>query len=113
MEENIISKWLFKYGNEIIRKKTEEKLERLMKQETIEESALNYALEQHKLSKDVYVQDFYRGANWQAERMYSEEELREAFNQGQENIDYHEIHGFSAKLTINEWFEQFKKEKAL
>ncbi len=67
MEENIISKWLFKYGNEIIRKK----------------------------------------------RMYSEDDLREAFNQGQENIDYHEIHGFSAKLTINEWFEQFKKEKAL
>ena len=37
-EPNIISKWLFKYGNEIIRKKTEEKLEKLMKEQEIKEN---------------------------------------------------------------------------
>jgi hypothetical protein len=51
-------------------------------------------------------------AKWQQEQdknKYSEEDMKEAFNQGQENIDYHEIHGFSAKLTTNEWFEQLKQ----
>jgi hypothetical protein len=70
-----------------------------MKQETLEEAALNYALEQHKLSKDVYVQDFYRGAKWQAERML---ELMDEY------VD--DVMG-GCNLTAKEWFEQFNKEK--
>lgn len=44
------------------------------------------------------------------ERMYSEEDLREAFRQGMENMDYSEMYGWSSKLTEQEWFEQFKKK---
>jgi diketogulonate reductase-like aldo/keto reductase len=43
-------------------------------------------------------------------RMYSEEDLREAFNNGQDNIDCSEMYGFSSKLTEQEWFEQYKKK---
>jgi hypothetical protein len=79
------------------------------KQETLEEAAEKFTqiwFQNNAFTKELFI----NGAKWQQERMYSEEDLREAFNQGQENIDYHEIHGFSAKLTINEWYEQFKKK---
>lgn len=48
-------------------------------------------------------------AKWQQERMYSEEDLREAFTQGMENMDYCEMYGWSSKLTEQQWFEHFKK----
>jgi len=44
------------------------------------------------------------------ERMYSEEEVREAFRQGQDNMDYSEMYGWSSKLTEQEWFENIKKK---
>jgi hypothetical protein len=44
------------------------------------------------------------------ERMYSEEDMREAFRQGMDNMDYSEMYGWSSKLTEQEWFEQFKKQ---
>jgi thiol-disulfide isomerase/thioredoxin len=44
------------------------------------------------------------------ERMYSEEDLREAFRQGKENMDYSDTYGWTSKLTEQEWFEQFKKK---
>jgi hypothetical protein len=62
---------------------------------------------------------FYKGviqcygetmANWQAERMYSEEDLREAFRQGQDNMDYSDTYGWDSKLTEQDWFEQFKNK---
>ena len=45
------------------------------------------------------------------ERMYSEEDLKKAFQDGQDNMDYSEMYGWSSKLTKQEWFEQFKKER--
>ena len=75
-----------------------------MKQETLEEAALDYSgYEEHRM-------DFIAGAKWQQERMYSEEDLREAFRQGMENMDYSEMYGLDSKLTEQEWFEQFKKK---
>ena len=47
---------------------------------------------------------------WQQERSYSDEDLREAFGQGQDNMDYSERYGWNSKLTEQEWFEQFKKK---
>ena len=47
---------------------------------------------------------------WQQEKMYSEEDLRQAFRDGQENINYSETYGLDSKLTEHEWFEQFKKK---
>ena len=41
---------------------------------------------------------------------YTEEDLREAFRQGEQNINYSEIYGLDSKLTEQEWFEKFKKK---
>jgi hypothetical protein len=46
---------------------------------------------------------FIEGANWQAQRMYSEEDLRNAYRWGT-TVN----HG--TKEHFNEWFEQFKKK---
>jgi hypothetical protein len=86
-----------------------------MKQETIEE-ALNYQL--NFIHDVVRNKDFdlgfqtggIFGAKWQAERMYSEEDMREAFRQGQDNMDYSDTYGWDSKLTEQEWFKQFKKK---
>ncbi len=52
---------------------------------------------------------FIKGAKWQQERSYSEEDLKIAFNAG---YDYHisqkNIH--IPQLNFEEWFEQFKKK---
>ncbi len=48
--------------------------------------------------------------NWKKENMYSEEDLREAFRQGEQNINYSEIYGLDSKLTEQEWFEKLKKK---
>lgn len=83
-----------------------------MKQETLEEAAHEYykrgqlGLEKTADTETAFVQ----GAEWQQERMYSEEDLKEAFRQGMENMDYSEIHGWSSKLTEQEWFQDFKKK---
>ena len=91
--------------------------------------------EQHKIdTDDAYNEGFENGKNWQAERMYSEEEL-------QQKIDAHlevakdlwlstikeqkkmyseeevwklvnklnETLNIGSDLTLEEWFEQFKK----
>jgi hypothetical protein len=47
---------------------------------------------------------FIAGADWQAKRMYSEEEVKLAYNEGQVSI-------ISANyIRTEEWFEQFKKK---
>ena len=62
-----------------------------------------------KLVRDSFI----AGAKWQQEQsknLYSEEDLREAFRQGEQNISYSETYGLDSKLTEQEWFEQFKKK---
>jgi aryl-alcohol dehydrogenase-like predicted oxidoreductase len=69
------------------------------------------------MSNETYEQALYfnkgfeSGAKWQAERMYSEEDLREAFSQGEDNMDYSDTYGWTSKRTVQQWFEQFKKKK--
>jgi hypothetical protein len=56
---------------------------------------------------------FIKGAKWQQEqdkKLYSEEDMKKAFEDGQENMDYSEMYGWSSKLTTEEWFEQFKNK---
>jgi hypothetical protein len=50
---------------------------------------------------DLYTKGFIEGAEWQAERMYSEEDLKSAFFNGGDMKDIEEF---------NHWFEQFKKK---
>ena len=53
--------------------------------------------------------DFIAGANWQAERMYSEEEVRNIVEQTIEKFYKHRY--VETKSEMKElWFEQFKKK---
>jgi hypothetical protein len=45
------------------------------------------------------------GAKWQAERMYSEEDMMKAYYQGHKSGI-----GSEEALTFKKWFEQFKKK---
>jgi hypothetical protein len=85
--------------------------QRYSKQETLEQAADNWSLHE-KRSKwgEIVKNSFKAGANWQAERMYSKEEVMDIINsfeklcyKYQSNKDW-----FPAKKS--EWFEQFKKK---
>jgi hypothetical protein len=76
-----------------------------MKNETIEEAAEKYAELSYYNRDDI--NSFVNGAKWQAERMYSEEDMREAFREGVFNYEGLEF----SENRFNNWFEQFKKEK--
>lgn len=88
------------------------------KQETLEEAAekLYPLLKITNNSSDIFVEEenlqllghrrsFIKGAKWQAEKMYSEEEVKEI-------LFHRETHYIKTghHLHINEWFEQFKKK---
>jgi hypothetical protein len=73
------------------------------KQETLEEASWKFN-PLKKLDGEFLRAAFIKGAKWQAERMYSEEDLREVFNVarhiGQKNIAY----------EFDEWFDKHKKK---
>ena len=80
------------------------------KQETLEEAAREYWKRgQFGLEKAADTERaFLRGGKWQAERSYSEEDLREAFKQSRQALifekDMSPVHN-----EFEDWFEQFKK----
>ena len=79
-----------------------------MKRETLEEAVKSYCEKEYSTPKPLGICiDFAKlGANWQAERMYSEEDLKNAFFSGCQSER-------QIKPRIKcweEWFEQFKKK---
>jgi hypothetical protein len=72
------------------------------KQETLEEAVANYANYNEQINKAVQEAVKF-GAKWQAERMYSEEDLLSAFKAGMMFIG-------EDKGSFKEWFKQFKKK---
>ena len=75
-----------------------------IKQETLEEAAENYVRNESDTTlKLISKYSFKDGAKWQAERMYSEEDLLGAFEAGMMFIG-------EDKGSFKEWFEQFKKK---
>ena len=68
--------------------------------ETIEEFA-----ERLCPNKQVEYDMIISGAKWQQERMYSEEDMKEAFKNGAFKWRMH-----SAGKCFEEWFEQFKNK---
>jgi hypothetical protein len=86
------------------------KTERLDELKEIEESAdkaNGYKLYAKDTKAPIFNEGFIAGAKWQAERMYSEEDLREAFIAcWKANVS----DGIECKVSFNEWFEQFKKK---
>jgi hypothetical protein len=83
-------------------------------EETLEEAAKEFFRKfKHTHSPVNYHLALVEFAKWQQEQdknKYSEEDLREAFRQGQDNMDYSEIYGWDSKLTEQEWFEKFKNK---
>ena len=78
-------------------------------EEAAERYSINNTTEPVSFDENAYC-DFIEGAKWQAERSYSEEDLKEAFKQGENNVGYNSKYGYTFKLTEKEWFEQFKKK---
>jgi hypothetical protein len=71
-----------------------------MKKETLKEAAKNYS---EGWGKNDDIKSFIAGAEWQAERMYSEEEVKHIISEALQ----------SALVTVDleQWFNQFKQEK--
>jgi hypothetical protein len=76
------------------------------KQETLEEAAKKYAKGKSSSSvfQEAHKRDFITGANWQAERMYSEGEVYELLCQ------FFDDHVNAQNANISQWFEQNKKK---
>jgi hypothetical protein len=86
----------------------EEVIKKMKNKETLEEFA-----ERLCPNKQVEYDMILEGAKWQQQQdknKYSEEDMKKAFEDGQENMDYSEIFGLFAGLTTEEWFDQFKKK---
>jgi hypothetical protein len=78
------------------------------KQETLEESAKNYATN-HGIMAYVFPEkqeSFMDGAKWQMKRSYSDEEVLNILNEFCDNFYENSIR----KDVIEKWFEQFKKK---
>jgi hypothetical protein len=90
-----------------------------MTKETLEEAAESrYGTDMDSIrGSNVYdlntdlKRGFIEGAKWQQERMYSEEDLREAFKGGSKMCwtDINQETQEPYYYDFNEWFEQFKK----
>ena len=83
-----------------------------MKQETLEEAIIRLTLDEEDVSKRLagayYVT---KGAKWQEERSYSEEEVISLLDKFGDHIDEWYSNGFNTETEITEkWFEQFKKK---
>jgi hypothetical protein len=87
-----------------------------MEEETVEEAAANYgwrikkntfsdAVKANELAESAQ-QDFIAGAEWQSERMYSEEDMKKAYERGMFAI-IETGHGD----TFEEWFTKFKNKE--
>jgi hypothetical protein len=92
-------------------------------EETLEEAAFHYS--KNKINKNTSLLDFTKGAKWQAERMFSEEDMRNAFDSAREFnsldgvVDVHIVLPMGGDMsdlqplhfTFDDWFEQFSKLK--
>ena len=72
-----------------------------MEKETLEEAAEKFADDCTLVSDAAAYKGFIDGAKWQAERMYNEEDMEEAFTNGLNR---------SFDSNFDRWFEQFKKK---
>lgn len=85
-------------------------VERLMVQETLEKELEKAAKSYRKTTPNQMYGDelgFIAGAEWQEKRMYSEEDLREAF---ESNYDSQNYGNSNLEDDFKDWFNQFKKK---
>ncbi len=84
-----------------------------MKQETVEEVAETFWLNDNTMSdyvRQAYVTGFLTGAKWQQKRMYSEEDMRTAWNSSEQNMRFTFSSSLWKNITFEQWLEQFKKK---
>jgi len=98
--------WKFNYGTVIPQEEP--------KQETLEEAALSF-LPHSEVEHDTdFITGFEFGANWQAKRMYSEEEVEKIISKLMNEVHSGDIcYGdkiIDFKISPKKWFEQFKKK---
>ena len=84
-----------------------------MKQETVEE-AFKIFKEEYPILKSYNLHHLLQvarfGAKWQAERMYSEEDMKKMYKAGyQKGVTGSPIQN-NIEIPSKEWFEQFKKK---
>jgi hypothetical protein len=80
-----------------------------VKQETLEELGL-YDETEHLLSTQANKERLLEDVKEETQRRYSEEDVREAFRQGETNVVYSEKYGLEYRLSESKWLEQFKKK---
>ena len=79
-----------------------------MKKETLEEAAENYSKGWGENNDE---KSFIAGAKWQAERMYSEEDMIEFAKWVFLEVGSNTGKDRTNKELFNEWFEQFKNKE--
>ena len=110
----ICEKWDKKWGEENQKDTLEQVAERIVL-ETYNEAFSKFprgGKVSNEALTDSLVLFFRLGSEWQLEQsknLYSEEDLREAFRQGEQNISYSETYGLDSKLTEQQLFEQFQE----
>jgi len=82
-----------------------------MNKETLEEAAKHYQLNDNKIHHNIQYRAFRTGAKWMQERMYSEEDLREAFKQSRQAKIF-EKNMPPVYENFQQWFDQFKKKQS-
>ena len=83
-----------------------------MEKETLEEAAERNHNEQKLNTYTPYSFNdaFKDGAKWQAERMYSEEEVTKLLISCKDRFGGSELYDYTHDNEVKEWFEQFKKK---
>jgi hypothetical protein len=76
--------------------------------ETIEEAAERNCISITHPYCDREKKMFFKGVKWQAERMYSEEEVIELLNKREDCIN--QTSSILDYTSAKEWFEKFKKK---
>ena len=81
------------------------------KQETLEEAGVAYSKTVNE-NHTSHMLGFYNGAKWQAERMYSEEEVYELLlkHQSAYRSAVRNTYPLDWSFDIKQWFDQFKKK---
>lgn len=96
-----------KYGEDDCPAKPLEEL----KQKTLEEAAEKYRKHWVNNTNSTISDTFMAGAKWQAERMYSEEDLRKAIDLARETLEYDEQHGWYSTMSEDEIIQSLKNPK--
>lgn len=105
-EGKMITDWLDKHGNPDIEKQVEKQLmDKIALEEAKQTAWMLYEHVEGNLYSTSFKNGFELGAKWQAERMYSEEDMQE-YAEFCVECDRSDLKLIVAK----DWFKQFKKK---